>query len=70
MDVMSKLVCGNFYVHKSGDKYNIYRYDANACANYPAMLDDDAVFLWSYAPVFNSKFKAYAWLKKNVNNLI
>lgn len=69
--IMEKLKCGNFFVSKRNDgKFEILKYDNNAKMITDAMIDDGEVFIWEKPETFDSKFKAYAWLKANMENLI
>lgn len=59
---------GKYYIQKnSKGKYEIMKnepyYTTNAVLN-------DAVLMWMDIEPFDSLVKAYAWLKKNVQNLL
>ena len=59
-----------YFVRKnSKGKYEILKYDANAHMVTNAVLND-AVLMWLPIEPFDSLVKAYAWLKKNVQNLL
>ena len=56
---------GNYFVKKNFQgKYEILKYDSNAC------MVTDAYIGWYKVDPFDSMVQAYAWLKKNVNDLI
>ena len=59
-----------YFVRKnSKGKYEILKYDANACMVTNAVLND-AVLMWLPIEPFDSLVKAYAWLKANVQILL
>lgn len=60
----------DYFVQKnSKGKYEILKHDANAHMVTNAVLND-AVLMWLPIEPFDSLVKAYAWLKKNVQNLL
>ena len=59
---------GNYFIHKnSKGKYEILKNEPYKVTN--AVLND-AVLMWLPIEPFDSLVKAYAWLKKNVQNLL
>ena len=59
-----------YFVRKnSKEKYEILKYDANTHMVTNAVLND-SVMMWLPIEPFDSLVKAYAWLKKNVQNLL
>ena len=61
---------GNYFIQKnSKGKYEILKYDANAHMATNAVLND-SVMMWLPIEPFDSLVKTYAWLKKNVQNLL
>ena len=57
-----------YFVQKnSKGKYEILKYNAHMVTN--AVLND-SVMMWLPIEPFDSLVKAYAWLKKNVQNLL
>ena len=60
----------DYFIRKnSKGKYEILKYDANAHMVTNAVLND-SVMMWLPIEPFDSLVKAYAWLKKNIKNLL
>lgn len=66
---MKELKYGAYFVHETSlNKFEIWKHEP--WYNTSAMMLNEGVFLWDYAPVFDSKFKAYSWLKNHISELI
>lgn len=62
--------CNSVVVVSRGTQFEICIMDYNAVCRRRAMLITEGVFLWDYAPTFDSTKEAIKYVKNNIHNFV